>query len=1225
MLNQEQAEAALKKFKSKEYAKRRKTLCGKLPGRLRETSRGLCGCNAQGKELSDWFERQKVVSQAAVQLDAMTDTQRKKVFAAMFPQMTEHVETAWQQMKSQPYQESWVRKPFRSPASPELSLERRGSWLADLLNTTAEYDQPITWFAEWAGHILGGYYGGGLGTLFAAAIDGGGKEGEQVYQTLVAGASGEHEIAQMGHHVIQALLLCSREDAWEFMVKMLLAAQREEGLRQSILENVDIAHPGAFRRMLRVILDENLVRFAATVRAADVWLGLMWDSASAGVVKKMLEQVSEFLQSKSARDAALRGDDAQAVYLALWTIAFEDTAAVLAPARKLLKHKSEEVRFAAAVLLDRVGQVDSMKLLLPALADADLRVAAMAVGVLSRGQLTEKDPKSGVFDSLEKMLDRFPQKKTKLKPLLWPWYEMTVHRQMIGGAMLSNLGDLPVDRMLPYIRDLDVNDRFRLVHLIGERKRWNCDTRDALFALVGDAGHDVRTAALDYIAKCKVTAEEAEGLEKLLTRKSGDLRRGVMSVLLGQKDPAAMASIERLLAGRNTMQRQAGIELLLLMIEDNRRADDCRQVAQQFADAGKKIPAAEKKLLDTGREVPTLYNALGLMNPADRAEIPPVVKRKVTIISKAAAEVLYSLDALIYANREAPVECESWDGSNVENLLGNLLWGFPYPDGDLPIEKDIENLPLREIWEQWLAKRPAKSKDADGLEFVRAEILFKMHECNNNALNREGRKRLGFIKLKKLRYAPLIERVLPWLIKLSSTEKAAEKILDMVETSYASVPEKELNKVYDPNDWNVRHWRESGALYSICDSMATRHFVLCPGQWNSEHFVRFWKLGRWQDEPFLLKGKKVKRFEVARDRVDERLLLEAYEADVATDADIYDAILGPRDEDRSFACFSFLNQLTWKKPHEITKDHPWITEFADRCCQRVLDVELQRGDAPTEASAAAGNIACVWGIPNLVRIVLALGKDTLTRNYVYGEKSKKDVFSNLLRVTMPSEIDTAKALAAAVKEAGITEKRLLEVATFAPQWAGLVEGVLGWKGLEDAIWWIHAHTKDDRWSVGSEIRESWESEISERTPLSGSDLVDGAVDVAWFHRVYDQLKKSKWEQLDAVAKYASGGGGHKRAQLFADAMLGRVKKTELVKRMDEKRHQDTVRALGLLPLSRGKSREKDILDRYKRMQEFIRTSRQFGSQRQTSERRAAAIAQANLARTAGYKDPIRLQ
>ena len=56
-----------------------------------------------------------------------------------------------------------------------------------------------------------------------------------------------------------------------------------------------------------------------------------------------------------------------------------------------------------------------------------------------------------------------------------------------------------------------------------------------------------------------------------------------------------------------------------------------------------------------------------------------------------------------------------------------------------------------------------------------------------------------------------------------------------------------------------------------------------------------------------------------------------------------------------------------------------------------------------------------------------------------------------------------------------------------------------------------------------------------------------------------------------------------------------------------------------------KASRQDVLDRYNVLQEFVRTSRQFGSQRQASEKLAARIAQENLARTAGYADPVRLQ
>jgi hypothetical protein len=178
--------------------------------------------------------------------------------------------------------------------------------------------------------------------------------------------------------------------------------------------------------------------------------------------------------------------------------------------------------------------------------------------------------------------------------------------------------------------------------------------------------------------------------------------------------------------------------------------------------------------------------------------------------------------------------------------------------------------------------------------------------------------------------------------------------------------------------------------------------------------------------------------------------------------------------------------------------------------------------------------------------------------------------------------------------------------------------------FEEAVWWIHAHTKDRGWHIDHETHEQWNAEIRKLTPLTFDELLEGAVDVDWFHRTYQALGHERWEQLDPFAKYASSGGGHARAQLFANAMLGKVTKQDLVADIRKKRKQDAVRALGLLPLD-DKAPKQDVLERYQLMQEFIRTSRQFGSMRQTSEKLAARIGQENLARTAGYPDPIRLQ
>jgi hypothetical protein len=256
-----------------------------------------------------------------------------------------------------------------------------------------------------------------------------------------------------------------------------------------------------------------------------------------------------------------------------------------------------------------------------------------------------------------------------------------------------------------------------------------------------------------------------------------------------------------------------------------------------------------------------------------------------------------------------------------------------------------------------------------------------------------------------------------------------------------------------------------------------------------------------------------------------------------------------------------------------------------------------------------------------------MGKEGFVRGWSYDAVSKASVFSHLVRVTFPGDEDTRERFAREMRAARVPEKRQLELAMYAPQWAGHVEHALGWPALEEAVWWSHAHTKDTGWTVDQEVRETWTARTSERTAISAQSLLDGAVDVAWFGRVYQALGQQRWEKLYSVAQYASGGGGHKRAQLFADAMLSRVGEEELVARIKGKRHQDAVRALGLLPLpgTDGEERDHNILRRYKVMQEFVRTSKQFGAQRQASEKLAASIGLENLARTAGYPDPVRLE
>ena len=132
--------------------------------------------------------------------------------------------------------------------------------------------------------------------------------------------------------------------------------------------------------MLRIILDQELARFSAVVRAVDVWFGFHWDSVSTGVVNKAIEQALTFLDDDEARLKAIQKGEGDDLHLALWSIAFEDAESAVAAAAPILGDKNVKRRFVAAHLLAQLQLPPAREKLLSALADEDLRVAWIALG-----------------------------------------------------------------------------------------------------------------------------------------------------------------------------------------------------------------------------------------------------------------------------------------------------------------------------------------------------------------------------------------------------------------------------------------------------------------------------------------------------------------------------------------------------------------------------------------------------------------------------------------------------------------------------------------------------------------------------------------------------------------------------------------------------------------------------------------------------------------------------
>lgn len=104
--------------------------------------------------------------------------------------------------------------------------------------------------------------------------------------------------------------------------------------------------------------------------------------------------------------------------------------------------------------------------------------------------------------------------------------------------------------------------------------------------------------------------------------------------------------------------------------------------------------------------------------------------------------------------------------------------------------------------------------------------------------------------------------------------------------------------------------------------------------------------------------------------------------------------------------------------------------------------------------------------------------------------------------------------------------------------------------------------------------------------------------------------------------YERIGAGHTRARKYADAVNRKWIASEVQDEIRKKWNKDLLMSYCLIPLDQ--KDVKDTLERCQYLQQFFKESKNFGSQRQESEKKAVEIGLQNLTRNGGYDDVTRL-
>ena len=1123
----------------------------------------------------------------ARELDLAGRAKRVKALRALSPELGADLADWWEWSAGQPHQRDFDRRAYRSHDPAD---SRAGRWLdlQRLLQHSVTYPQPIAWQASWALHLHGL---APLGQLFASAMAHGNTE---VASTLLASVRGEHEVSGPSRHAFAALLAAPDPAGWHEVERLLVAAQRAEGLRQAVLEAVDLAHPDAFERMLDLVVEHRLGRFAGTVRALSVWIGEEVGVREEKKVAAVLTLMRDALRRQPTLPE-LRDTDAMTAFVGLWAIAVRDVHAAIAVAEQLLDHEDQTLRTAAARLLSDVDVAGAAAGLERALRDPCLEVYASAVRAWpTHGSLTVPLSEAARTElwSRASTLGRAREIEIGVVGTL---------QQRIGGALAADVlvmqsGDRPVSRDV--IAAASADGRWWAARRLAERPEAN---RAALFSMLVDRSTSVQEVVGGaLVSLTSISTDEASQLEEALRSKASAVRTTALQLLRDQ-DPARLAaSIERLAAGTKEQQRAAA-EL---------RGDAAAPTAATDVPAVVRFGVADR-------------------TPAVRPHAPrPELWRP---LHPGFALVLSSLDA--WLREHADVEVQTYDG--VE-LLANVRWLGTGRDGALP---------LPEVIGPWWERIEPRLTDG-GVELA---VLTLLPAGRRRWTTKVARTVVGSgLPALHRDVERLVWQVVEVVADHARRPSWAETVVRHVEATAAGLP---LDELVGPDEvlrrrgrrLQVDQWgnvQSEDARTAARDLFAGAPRFVDPGLLDDDQLDRLWRALRFVDEPegtfdrwggtqvevTVPRGSRVGGTELVPDQPDRwqvpaRILVEAFDRGLATRADLVDALVAMPNRPGRYLYGrrqTALPALTGLRPQ------PWaagarVQAVVAEVRAAVVEAESARGDLPTALSLTAEGLRSVEGADQLVACLAALGRRPFTRAYAW-TSSRESSLSHLVRVSQPRASDTAQVLGDLAGRAGVVDARLVETAVYAPQWCGLVEEHLGWRGLGSAVWWVHAHTKDDAWSVDEDVRAQWASEVSQRTPLDAVDLVGGAADVAWFREMVAELGLDRFRQVLRAAKYASSSGGHKRAELFAAALLDEVDEDELLTRIRTKRHQDSVRALGLLPVPDPAA----LLARYELLRAFVASDRSSGSQRRASETKAVSVGLENLARTAGFRDPQRL-
>ena len=1031
----------------------------------------------------------------------------------------------------------------------------------------------------------------------------------------------ENNVGVLTRDVIVAIEKSNNKELMDLLENLLLAAKHQEGLRQAIIETVDEHDINNYLRILKVVQRENLIRFVSIQRGIMTYIGLGYSEVGEKEIRFLFENLVLFLDNKDELERGLLSENPLLVYLGLFCKGMVDTTEAIKEATTLLdssKHKVDGILMYLK-LSQAFDITQDLELLERYSNDRNVIIAILScsrVSSFNKRSLSEENA-----DYLMSYLDNYISNMKaieKAKSKGFEWFNITISKNdivnLMLGIMLVYEKKEYIDMLVPFISKMNYTQRKKFVDM-----HFDNASRDVRINFFIDeilsSDSNILKLISEKITKENLSEKELESLEKKLTTKKIKSKELILEIFAKQDRAIIKKTQERLSSSTDYQLQEAGKELgkgLNGLIEENANFNYKNGFGLFTPNETQNLPytntlSLRKTSLFGGKEV-------------DLSNIFVWEKNKLLDYIK-----LWKQRLKVHENDEY------YNGREYKQVKEGI--GLPYFNS----ETQMERIALAEIWEDYFKK---DNLNEDKLYELLLSALVVTNRSKDKVKIRNNSQIYSRSFLDSIdntfdhdaRYHWKIHHHLHIIIayctdkvsKDTKTKKAYQLLQFLVEYMDNNPLKQTYGGTAAPIDCSgYRFLLDSFELFECSDDEFKTNFYLlykCHLEFYRKHNIRMLSSQRSINSYTVARAAKLGL--ISESGLIEYLLYD----DGSKKNDIYSSYRRTHYElSNAHRTAYYEERFSWRSAivpiFDLTKytinrsvlnqDQKeviqYLREVLTKISERLISIEKNRLIEKTAATPYMSNIGVFPGVKYLETALVMLEKEKIVR--LRSSNSKVDVFVGMIINSYPTTEDDYKVLEAM----NIPQKRLVEVGMLAPQWIPQIEKVLKWDGFMDACYYFIAHMK-------SYDAERKKAEIMRYTSLDPDDLLNGAFDIDWCKRVSKKLGDKNFKMLYDSAKFLCDNAFHSRARKYADACLAKLDLNELKKEAHEKRNRDSLNAYCVYPIKD----DKDLLERYLTIQQFKKESKQFGSQRQTSEKRCVETALENLARNSRFETATRL-